>query len=273
MVKYGDALNRGLRFGVRPRRWLQFFILDMIFISAGLAIIIPNLSNMLPMLLGYSGAAGSLYYAAGAGIGLIAVFVVWVLARFWFMGSMVHQSVKEKGKISDSFRVAGRKYPTILISFIVVAVVSFIVGMVPYIGWILVLIVSWAFFFVLQAVVVSNLGIEKALSGSWKIFRKLPLQVFLSWLMIAIVTLVIYFIFSIPMIALFSSVSGPLFTMYMGAPDIYTSGEILSSLTQIIQANMAAFVAIGVIMAIGLAIATTFSIRAQTDFYQQLKKK
>lgn len=271
MVDYGKALSKGLRFGINPKRWLQFFILDLVFLSIGLAIFLPNLSEVLPVVMGYSQDLAGALSMAGFVVSIMVVFVVWMLVRLWLTGAVVHQSYKEKDKISKSFNVAGRKYLHILIAIIIVTIIAGGVSMIPYVGWLIGFVVSWIFFFVLQGIVVSNMGFWRSIENSYKIFRNKPLQVFLAWLLIAIVTVVIYTIFSIPAMFLFFGIFASLGPMFMGTQPMLS--EVIASLNQVLQTNMPALIVVVIIALIGLAISQVFALKAQTEFYLQLKKR
>jgi hypothetical protein len=270
MVDYGKALSKGLSFGINPKRWLQFFILDLVFLSIGLAVALPNLSEIIPVMMGGSQDLAGAVQIAGFAVSIMLVFIVWVLIRLWFMGAIVHQSYKGKDKISKSFSVAGRKYLHILVAIIIVTIIAGAVSIIPYVGWIIAIVISWIFFFVLQGIVVSNMGFVGTLQNSYRMFRNRPLQVFLAWLLIAIVTLVIYFVFSIPMLILMFWAIIPIIPSLAGAQ---MPPEAISALSQMLYTNLPALIVVGVIALIGFAISQVFTLKAQTEFYQQLKKK
>ncbi|UCD07031.1 MAG: hypothetical protein JSW41_04320 [Candidatus Aenigmatarchaeota archaeon] len=270
MVDYGKALSKGLSFGIKPKRWMQFFILDLVFLSIGLAIALPNLSDILPVMIGGSQDLTAALQIAGFAVSIMIVFVVWMLVRLWFMGAIVHQSYKEKDKISESFSIAGRKYLHILVTIIIVTVIAGAVSMIPYVGWVISFVVSWIFFFVLQGIVVSNMGFVGTLQNSYKIFRNKPLQVFLAWLLIAIVTIVIYFVFSIPVMILMFWAMIPIIPSLTGAQ---TSPEVISTLSQMLYTNLPTVIVVGIIALIGFAISQVFALKAQTEFYLQFKKR
>jgi hypothetical protein len=183
---------------------------------------------------------------------------------------MVRQSVKEKEVISKSLKFGANKYLSILLATIIVAVISTIVGIVPYVGWIFSIIAALVFFFFMQGIVVDNLGFATTLESSWKIFKKKPLQVFISWLLITIVTLVIYFIFSIPAGIILLWIVMPIIP-FGGAT--LPQNEFFSLLMQALQTNPVGVIIGFAILLIGFAVATTFALKAQTELYQEFKKK
>jgi MFS family permease len=271
MVDYSKAISKGLRFGVNPKRWLQFFILDLIFLGIGFSIILPNMPAFLSLISGNQGMT-NIMGMLGTTASIIAIFIIWILVRIWFTGSIVHQSNNEKEELGKSFRIACRKYPSIFMAVLIVAIIGMVVNMIPYVGWVVAIIVSWMFFFILQGVMVSKLGFSKAIENSYKMFRKKPLQVFLAWLLITIITMVIYLIFTLPAMAMMFSVMMPYFgTMALGSQA--AAPELISSMSHIMQTNMVSLIVVGIIALIGFAIATTFALKAQTEFYNQLRKK
>lgn len=266
MVDYGKALSRGLKFGFHPRRWLPFFVLDVIFFALMLIVVTGNLSSIIAALLALSTSP----VAAASLIGYIAIFfiifIIWMLVRFWVIGAVIHQAYKEK-EFDKSWRISCRKYPSILVAMIIVAIISGIVGAVPYIGWIFSIIVGLVFFFVLQGVVISNFGFYKALTNSWEIFKKRPLSVFVMWLAITIISLIILFIFALPILAVFLN------TIFANMVNLTAATPDFSSVLLAFLANLPMFVVGAIILLIGMAIANAFVLKAQTEFYLQVKKK
>lgn len=272
MIDYSGAISKGLRFGVNPKRWLQFFILDLIFLGIGASIILPNIQNMGTLIAGAQDVT-NMFQLAGMAFSVLAIVIVWVLIRIWFAGAMIHQSNKEKDKIGDSYRIACRKYPSLFVATLIVAIIGMVVNMIPYVGWVVAIIVSWLFFFILQGVIVSKLGFSKTIENSYKIFRGKPFKVFLAWLLITIITMVIYLIFTLPILATTLGMMLPQMGL-MGMTQTVTGAELLSSIAPgTLQSNIPAMLIGAIIALIGFAIATTFALKSQTEFYNQFKKK
>ncbi len=273
MIDYSGAISKGLRFGVNPKRWLQFFILDLIFLGIGASIILPNIQNMGTLIAGTQDVT-NMFQLAGMAVSVLAIVIVWVLVRIWFAGAMIHQSNKEKDKIGDSYRISCRKYPSLFMATLIVSIIGVVVGMIPYyVGLILSIIVSWLFFFILQGVIVSKLGFSKTIGNSYKIFRGKPLKVFLAWLLITIITTVIYLIFTLPIMATTMGIFVPQMGL-MGMTQPISGAELLSSIAPgTLQSNIPMMLVGAIIALIGFAIATTFALKAQTEFYNQFKKK
>lgn len=270
MVDYAKALRKGINFGIEPKRWLQFFIVDIVFMLIAIGIGFTTIPQLLALMQSAPQSIESAMTLASLAGYFVVLFVVWILIRLWLAGSMVRQSVKERETVSKSLKFSAKKYVSILLATIIVAVISIAVGIVPYVGWIFSIIVALVFFFFMQGIVVDNLGFATTLESSWKIFKKKPLQVFVAWLLITIVTLAIYFIFSIPAGAILLWVVMPIIPS--GAANL-PQNEFFNLLMQALQTNPAAVIIGLAILLIGFAVATTFALKAQTEFYQEFKKK
>lgn len=270
MVDYANILRKGLRFGIEPKRWLQFFIVDIIFALIAVGIGYTTIPELLDFMQSTpQGIESAMSFAGVAGY-FIVLFVIWMLVRVWIITSMIRQSVKEKETIRKAFEFGGSKYLSVIVATIIIAIISIIVSIVPYVGPILSIIVSLFFFFSMQCIVVGNMGFAAALESSARVFRRKPLQVFLSWLFITLLTLLIYFIFSIPAGLILLFMIMPMASMGSGT---LTQGESFSLLMQTLQTNMAGVIIGLVILLVGFTVATTFALNAQTGFYQEFKKR
>jgi hypothetical protein len=260
MVKYTEALNKGLKFSIQPKRWLPVFILDLIIFSVFIAVTVTN-TNMLTSL----ASMGTITLTVFESLGYIGLFfgllIIWGLVIIWIHGAIVYQSYKEK-QYDKSWKLAKNKYLSILGAVVVVGIISIIVGLVPFVGWILSIIVGLMFFFILQGIMIKNQGFIKTMESSWDIFRKRPIDVFAMWLVLTVVSMVILFIFLLPLLLVFG---GFVLT-------IMSTGSVFTALPYLFS-NFWAFIIGTVILLIGLSIATVFSIKAQTEFYLQLKKR
>ncbi len=265
MVNYGEALSKALKFCIQPKRWLPFFILDLAFFLLVAWFVLSNLSVVISVMLAVSTSPLEIISVLGY-VAILAVgFIIWGLLRLWIQGAVVHQSYKEK-EIKKSFRIACQRYLSLLGVMIIVTIVSAGVNFVPWIGWILSIIVTLIFFFVFQSVIVGRLRFEKALVDSYNMFRKKPLSVFLAWLVTAIIATVITCIFAIPSIMMIWNAIVPYLSQL-------TTTTAAASVLFVLLTNSTILIAGGIVFLIGIAISTAFSLKAQTEFYIQLRKR
>ena len=264
-IDYADGLKKALVFCLHPKRWLPFFIMDVAFFSVALALFITNMPYFLYFVAGIQdismiGPAASIFFS------LVGLFIVWLLLGLWVNGAMVHQSNREK-EFSKSWSVSFHKYLSILGVTAISAGIAFLVAIVPYIGWLISIFVGIALFFSLQSVVVKGNGFIKALEDAWHIFRRQPFKVFLMWISISAIALLLLAIFAIPLLAL-------VFNMVVEVAGGGTvSTATLMNLIFEIENQLPVLVVSVIIFILGMAISRVFSLKAQTEFYNQIKKK
>jgi MFS family permease len=267
MVNFGDALRKGLKFCIEPRRWLPLLILDAAVLTIVISAMLTGMSAIMSGLLEAQGNPLAAASFAGYFIGLLVLGVAWIIVRLWIIGSLIHQSNKPR-EIEKGFRLSLSRLHRIIAVMILVAIISTIVGMVPFVGWLFALIVSWVFFFVFQGIILDNLGIISTMKNSLHMFQKKPFDVFIAWLLITLVSLAIVLAFALPFMGMFF---GAVFTSAM------TTGTVepgaLALLTLYLQTNLAPFIAFALLALVGLELSQAFSIKAQTEFYMQLRKK
>jgi hypothetical protein len=263
-IDYAEPLKKAFGFCLQPKRWLPFFIVDLAFVSVAITLILANSLFFLYLFAGIE----DITLLEGAGVffaELVTLFIAWVLVSIWISGAVIHQSHKEK-EFGKSWTASTRRYLSLLGVTAVTAITAFITGLVPYVGWVLSILVGIIFFFSMQSVIVKNNGFVKALQDSWKLFRKQPFKVFLMWIVIAALALLIVAVFAIPIIAL-------LYNIFI---DFTASGsltaETIMNLVYAIENQLPLLVVSGVIFVLGMAISRAYTIKAQTEYYLQLKK-
>jgi len=262
MVNYGKVLGDSLKFSVAPKRWVPLFALDAVFFTSALAYIIANIFMFKSIVGSGGGGLAVVSTLIGAFLVLFAVFIIWMLLRIYVAGAIVHQSVKPK-EFNKSWAVARQRYLSLLAVVILISVLSLIVGMVPYIGWVLSIIVSIAFLFSIPVVVVRKVSFDDALREGYKIFRKKPGEVFLVWLLITIVSGIIVVIFFTPVILSAWGVFMPM--AISGGGNFAVLSELVSKGWYLLPS--------GLVFLVGLAITNVFALCATTRFYPEFKKK
>ncbi len=266
MADYGNILAKSLKFSLHPKRWLQFFIIDAIFFAILAQLVLSNLPNFVALLASAEvGMAVAVSVISFIGT-MIAVSVVFWLVRMWIQGAVIQQSANEKAKISGSFKYGLRRYISLLLATIIVAIIGSAVSLVPVAGTVLMLIVSIILVFAAQGVMVSKLGFVDALKGAHAMFRRRPGSVFLAWLATTLVSLIITCIFLLPAFVVFGAVLLP---VIVGAG---TDASFVTLIAAVMQ-NIGLLAVVGLIFLVGSSIAATFGIKALTEFYVTWKKK
>lgn len=316
---YLEPLQKGLDFGVNPLHWLPLLIVDLVFFSFAIGVISTpeRVMALIELLVSHAPSAQLL-----GTVGWIAVIgVVWFLFRLWVTGALIHQSVRPKDW-SKSWSVSWKRYPQLLLTVIVVAVLASVVGYVPLVGGMLSFVVSVVLFFVLQGVVLKKYRAGQAVTDSYRLFRRslkqvekhehllgawmvialalavlitlvasglgfrtvgfalveawitmavvaffiLFSKVFRMWFFIALISGAIVLVFSLPALASAASFATPEM-VDLGR------GNVLATSVLFYLSNLPALYVMGLIVLVGSAISTAFSLKAQTEYYLQLKKK
>lgn len=264
-IDYADALKKALTFCLHPKRWLPFFIMDVAFFSVALALIMANVPYFLYFLAGLEetslmGPAANLFFS------LVGLFIAWLLIGLWVNGAVVHQSNREH-EFAKSWTVSRQRYLSILGVTAITALIAFAAAIVPYVGWLISIFVGIALFFGLQSVIVKGNGFVKALEDAWHIFRRQPFKVFVMWISVSSIALLILGIFSIPLLALIFNIA-----IEAAGGGAISTGMVMN-LIFTIENQLTMLVVSIIIFMLGMAISRVFSLKAQTEFYNQIKKR
>lgn len=265
MVNFGEALKKGLRFCIEPKRWLPLFILDIIMFTIVIAVLLGRLNLIMSIMV----ESQTNPIAALPFLNLIAGFIIlgvaWFLVRMWIMGSLIHQSIRPK-EFERGYKISIGRLHRIIAVVILVGIISTLAGIVPIVGFIFSLIVSWVFFFVFQGIIVDNLGIIGTMKNSLHIFKKSPFDVFIAWLLIAIISGLIMLAFGFPLLGIF-------FTFFLGVFQGTVDPNNIALFAFYLQSNLPTIIAFSTIALVGLELSQVFSVKAQTEFYLQMKKR
>jgi hypothetical protein len=253
-VNFGTILRDALKFSVRPKRFLPFLISDAIAVSFILIILGNNLAAI-SVALYTNEFPEQLIYPMALGV-LLAV--LWSLVNIWITGSVIHQSWKN-AEFRKSWGIALRRFPSMFMALLVVGIISFSFSMIPYIGSILSMIVSIAFLFTNQFVMVGGKGFWGAIVGSGKTFRRKPLAVFVSWLIPGVISIMLLLLFMLPLLSLVAA---------------FTYADMQTEALELLIDGGGMWLYFCIVVAlIGVSISRTFALNFLTGAYISLNKK
>jgi len=253
-VDWPGTIKRAARFCFEPKRFIPFFITDVLVITVAFLLIG---GATMP----YGGlAAGSLPLEADSAIVMLAILIIaWFMVTLWIMGAVIHQSSKPK-EFDRSWLVSARMYPNLLAATAIVAVITIILSSVPQVGLLLSIVASLAFLFVIQFVIVGGMKFHQALAMSLKTLRYKFLAVFLSWLIGGLLSLAIMLVFASPLIAT---------VLYFVA----TYGMEDAILYMMVSLDWSVIYVESGVLLLGLSISRTFGLNFLTGVYLQLNRK
>lgn len=266
MASFGNIILDSLKFSIQPKRWLQFFVIDAIFLLAIIALFVGNMTPMMDLLLTATTSVAAATSIVGYFLLLLVGFIIWSFVKLYFVGAIVHQSSSPKEKIGKSLEVSKQRYLSLLAVSIVIGLITTAVSIVPLIGWILAIIVGLIFFFVVPSVIVKKLSFDNSMRDSYQIFKKKKVDVFFIWLATAIIGIVIVGIFAIPGLFVILGVVAPLVGQL-------SATTMLSIVMINLLTNIWILVGAAFILLVGLSISNVFVLKATTDFYLEIKKK
>jgi hypothetical protein len=253
-VQWPRTVRRAAGFCVQPKRFLPFFVTDLLAITAAFLLL-----GSLAMPLGEFAAGYVPPEIIPALGGLTAVFMGWSLATLWITGAVIHQSSKPK-EFSKSWSVSTSRFPNLFAASVVMAIISLLASSVPGIGLLLSAIASMAFLLVSQFIIVGGTGFCEALTKSVKAFRyKFP-AVFLAWLFCGVLSVIIVLIFALPLLATVSY-----YIAQYGLED--------AMLYMLVYLDWNVLYAEAGILLLGMSVSRVFLLHFLTGVYQQLHRK
>lgn len=267
MVEHGKIISSGLKFCIEPKRWLPFFAIDSIVLMLAGMYLISNVNVFSEFAAANTGGVPpNIALVTGTASVLIILGIVWFFARLYIKGALIYQSFKPKD-FNKSFDVSKERFFTLLAIAIIMSVISGLAGMFPYVGWIVSVLVALMFFFAMPIAVIKKRKFDDSLSESVEIFRKRAADVFVSWLLMVIVSGVIVFIFAIPaLITMFNSIM----PVIIAAQGNNISGILL--LNSLI-ANIWILIPGIVLFVLGSSLSDVYNTHVQTNYYSEFKKK
>lgn len=263
------SIMEGFKFAVSLKRIIPYLIIDLVIFS----LLIGFFSNIMNIALG---RIGLLRFFASLGVYVI-VFIILGLINLWINGAMIDQAKNpRKRRLMKSFEYSASRYLRMLATLILYTIIIFIVSTPPYIGGILAFLFGLVFFYIYPAIIIGGKGVIGAFEQSWYVFKKHPLETFVTWFLTVIISLIIIGIFLLPA---FFYIVGNFIGAFQTLSKTYVNASISGGIvrTQIIPklANVIYspyFVPYFIIACIGLAFQTLFFVGTQARLYINLKK-
>jgi len=262
------SISEGFRLAISIKRILPVLIINLV-IFYSLITLMKQVFNFVTFLQNPFVLLGS--------FGLyIILFIIIALVNLWITGALTHQSKYPKKSLTSSFEFALSKYVILFVSAIISSVIAVILSIPQYIGWLLALVWGLIVFYLQPAIIIGNRGVIESFKESWKVFKKFPLETFVTWLLVSIICIIIIAIFTVPMIFyLLGSILGSLpmdETLYANetlAEDLIMTEIFPKSIETL---NSPIFLVYFFIFCVGISFQKVFGVCTKAMLYVNLRK-
>ena len=260
------SVSEGFGFAVSVKRIIPYLIIDLI--------IIFSLINVARNLIDLTTSSASPFsFLLSIGI-LIPIFIIIGLLNIWINGAIIDQAryyPREKS-LSKSFEYSASRYLTMLATAILAGIITAIAASPPYIGSLISFVVSLIFFYLYPAIIIDKKKCIDSFKKSFKTFMMFPLETFVTWVLIVIISFIIIGVFLLPLIFYFAvefastlRVMGPTFDRTLIAT------KIIPRIGSMIRSPY--IIPYIFIFAVGLAFSSVFYVGTQARLYMNFRKR
>ena len=266
MAEIWEPISRAFRYAFSLKRMLPFFLINLV-VLAGIIILINSAAALLPQFFSSSMFLSllSLLPSLFAGVVIAATLV-----KLFFAGAIIDNASKfyrnKKVPLRRSFETAKNRYPSMLGASVLVAMIVTLAGLVPGIGFIISIALSWLFLFVLQFTVLSGANALGSVKKSCDFFMRRKTDTFLFWLAVFALNIFLSAIALLPVIL-------ALVPIMPAIIDVIVSGGSIALIFEIIRANIPSLAVGGFFSALILSYVDVFKESAKTFFFMQFRKK
>ena len=260
------SVSEGFRFAISAKRIIPYLIIDLI--------IIFTLINVARNLMGLvTGSTGPFDFLLSLGI-LIPIFIVIGLVGIWINGAIIDQAryYPRERSLGKSFKHSTSRYLTMLATAILAGIITAIVSSPPYIGSLLSFVVSLMFFYLYPAIIIDKKRCIDSFKQTFKTFMMFPLETFVTWILIVIITFIILGVFLLPLIFYFAM--GFVSSLRALGPIVdrtLITKEIIPRIGSMIRSPY--IIPYIFIFSIGLAFCSVFYVGTQARLYMNFRKR
>jgi len=264
------SITEGFKFALSVKRVIPYLIVDLIVFY----ILISFFSSFLNMIRSESFNVLGLLLSLGL---FIPAFIIIALVQIWINGAMIDQAkyFPRERPLTKSFGYSTSRYLSMLCALIIYGIINWIISMPKYIGTILVFVFSLIVYYLYPAIIVGKKGCVDAFKNSWKVFKRYPLETFLTSIAQGIISFIIIGLFALPLIFLFvGNIIGVFSEMIPTAVDVEPVNLIQSVMPGVLEAVRSPFfVPYLFILIVALSFSKVFNLGVQTRLYLNARKR
>jgi len=256
-IEWSKIIKEAVIFGTNPKRFLPYFLTDVVAIVIGLYYLFLNSDLFMQYSLFLETNTTLQPEFASALTPLLLLFVVWYLIKVFIDASVMKQVMNPKPK---DFKK--KIYPSFLITVTIVGLATTLINsFANAISDILTIIITLFLMFSVTAVAVDKKGFMDAINKSIDVFRRRHLYVFFSWICISIVSLLIMMIAAIPALLL----------LWEAILQFITMNTLEVDMLFYIFQNPLVLIICGLVFMVGLAIVSAVKANLLVNLYKKLR--
>ncbi|MBI2173221.1 MAG: hypothetical protein HYT73_03375 [Candidatus Aenigmarchaeota archaeon] len=272
MVPLGKIFSRAWKYSLEWKRITPFFLLLVPFVMLFAAFAEPAL-NFLSQY-GMLSAAGTIpldiavsltsFFALFAFL-IVAVFLIDLYVRGVIIDNAKAFYGGKRLSLKSSRKAFRGRYLSLLGAIIIVKLISTGLSVIPFVGWIFTIVLTWVFLVVLQSVVVSRKNTIDSIKDSYNLFISRKLDTVVFWLLLAIISFALFIAAMIPLLIAAWPVIAAVLSNLTGGTGV--------SVVDMIRLNLSQIFAAGLVSAFILGFAQLFKESATTFFYIEARKR
>jgi len=264
------SITEGFKFALSVKRVIPYIILDLIVFY----ILISFFSGLINMIRLESFNVIRFFLSLGL---FIPVFIIIALAQLWINGAMIDQAryFPRDRPLKKSFEHSTSRYLSLVCALFIYVVINGIISMPRYIGAILAFAFSLVMYYLYPAVIVGKKRCVDSFKNSYRIFRRYPLETFVTSLLQGIISLIVIGLFALPLIFLFL---GNVIGVFMDTiPIVNATARSETFIRSLMPGVLAAvrspfFVPYLFILVVGLSFTKVFNLGVQARLYINARK-
>jgi len=259
------SVSEGFGFAISVKRIIPYLIIDLI--------IIFSLINVARNLIDLTTSSASPFsFLLSIGI-LIPIFIIIGLLNIWINGAIIDQAryyPREKS-LSKSFEYSASRYLTMLATAILAGIITAIAASPPYIGSLISFVVSLIFFYLYPAIIIDKKKCIDSFKKSFKTFMMFPLETFVTWVLIVIISFIILGVFLLPLIFYFAVEFVSILRTRPTVDRTLITTKIIPRIGSMIRSPY--IIPYIFIFSIGLAFCSVFYVGTQARLYMNFRKR
>ncbi len=258
---FGNIFGKAFGCAWSLKRMLPFFVVNLVILAGLLAFLDRGIGFFESLVLKTATIESVMTFvpvALALFLGLIVVFFIMLYLQAGLVDNARNFYNKKEISFAKSLTAIRPKYMSVVGATLLTVLVAFILGSIPFIGFIFALVISWMFLVYMPSIIIGSKRAVDSVRDSYMVFMDNKMQTFLFWLLLTIMGLVLLVLALIP--------AG------LSILPVILSGTKIGILAAL-KSNISLLAVGGIISAFCLAYVQVFQESAKAFYYIEVKKK